>query len=341
MIRYEQHYVNQSLLPIVWQIKQTDVQTIPATTEWFCNMREEINHILNDTGALLIRGLNQIATAKDFQNIITILSSQLMDYIGGTSPRDSVYGRIMTATNIPATWSIPLHQEMSYTLNPPDRIAFFCLKASEQGGDSTLGDMRSITKKIPDELCTQFNKHGLQLRRYLPSRHSQVSKPGLIKTWEDVFGCDDLEQAYAIAQEKSWRIESHFSDGLYLWQEVLPAMKQHPNHSDSIWFNQIHMFTPVGSLIWAEQDGRKEDQQQIESFRNNQDEIFDNTFLGNGQFVNDEEVRLIADLLKQHEIRVKLQPHDMLILDNTLIAHGRRPFTGTREILVALLNTKN
>src|SRR3990167_5002276 len=313
MIRYKHEYINDELLPVV----------------------------LNIQGALLIRGFNAMRTAEDFQHVISSIFPKLMDYVGGTSPREQVYGNIMTATNMPPSWSIPLHQEMSYLKNSPSRIAFFCTQPAISGGYSTLGNMRYVTDIIAPDVMKKFKTHGLQLCRSLPSLKTINDKPGVQKAWSEVFSTTNRDQVDEISKHKGWCTEWLNNDTLRIWQEILPATKLHPYDQTEVWFNQVHMFSPVCSELWAKRDAREDDYLRLCDARNNNPDMLDKVFYGNGELVSKEDATYISRILEESEIQTKLTNSDLLILDNIFVAHGRSPFSGKREILVALIESRN
>ena len=338
MIQYQQATIHPRSIPIVWQITHDNGANLVEICNWLIEQRPLIDKLLSSQGALLIRGFENLQTAQDFEAAITAISPALRDYVGGTSPREKVHNNIMTATYVPPSWSIPLHQEMAYTKNPPDRIAFFCVKSAEVGGDSTLGDMQKITQKIAPEIKQKFQQHGLQLRRTLLSAATMANKPGVKKPWNEIFGTDNRAEIENIAKDKGWRIDWLNADTLHLWQEILPAIKKHPVGQQEVWFNQAHFFSPICMVAWAKRDNRKEDYEQLTKAQAEHPELLDAVFYGNGEQVSDEEALYIAKILEESEIKVKMQKTDLLILDNTLVAHGRTAFSGEREILVALIN---
>jgi len=338
MIQFIQKIKNGFSLPVVWNIAKGNGVNREAICSWLAGQRPLIDTLLNTQGALLIRGLSGLQTAEDFEAAISVISQRFKDYVGGTSPREKVHGNIMTATYTPPDWSIPLHQEMAYTSNPPDRIAFFCTQPAESGGDSTLGDMRAITQKIPAALWEKFqSRGGLQLRRTLLSEKTMSRKPGVKKPWNEIFGSNDPAEINVIAQQKGWRTKWLDADTLHLFQEILPAMKRHPVSQVEVWFNQAHFFSPACMMAWAKRDGRTADWLQLKEASENHPELLDAIFHGNGEPVSAEDALAISALLETSEIRVKMEKSDLLILDNTLVAHGRTAFSGQREILVALL----
>ena len=61
-------------------------------------------------------------------------------------------------------------------------------------------------------------------------------------------------------------------------------------------------------------------------------------YLDDGTKLSDEEVDIIMGLYDQIELAWPWQDGDFAILDNLKTAHGRNPFSGPREVMVALLD---
>ena len=80
----------------------------------------------------------------------------------------------MTTTDLPCNYSVPLHQEMAYADGAPDIVAFFCEVPAPVGGETTVGDMRRITRSIKPDVIERFENHnGLQVRRSLAAANDQ------------------------------------------------------------------------------------------------------------------------------------------------------------------------
>jgi alpha-ketoglutarate-dependent taurine dioxygenase len=337
MIEFAESSSNKESIYQVWEVADDGNSSLASICEWLSDQISAVDAVLNRSGALLVRGLRSLSSAEEFEQVIRVIFPELRDYVGGTSPRERVRGHIMTATNLPPSWSIPLHQEMSYTKNPPDRIAFFCSEpATGGGGASLIGDMAQVLGKVSPDVRARFCANGLQLRRTLPSEATADRKPGVKKLWQEVFATSDREQVEQVTASRGWRTQWVDGDTLQLWQEIMPATKRHPGTGREVWFNQAHLFSPMGQMAGALRDGRLDDREEIDRARRKYPEMLDNICYGGGEPVSDEDVLHIYEVIRDAEVPLTLQRSDLLLLDNTLMAHGRAAFTGRRNILVAL-----
>jgi alpha-ketoglutarate-dependent taurine dioxygenase len=323
-------------MPVVWNAAHGGDAARDEVCAALAAKRAQIDDILNHYGGLIVRGFDRLRTAEDFEQAILQVTPALRDYVGGTSPRMAVHGKIMTATYVPPSWSIPLHQEMAYTRTPPARITFFCEQPATTGGHSTVGDMRAALAQIDPAIRRKFDRHGLQLRRTLPSPRTLKLKPGVQKSWPEVFGVDEPAAVERIVAAKGWRAQWRADDTLQLWQDILPAIKAHPTTGALLWCNQAHFFAPACMLAWAREDGRMAEHDAIAQARTANPDMLDDVFFGNGEPVPDEDALHVYRVLRALERPIRLQRGDLLMLDNLILAHGRTPFTGARSILVAL-----
>ncbi|WP_144638568.1 TauD/TfdA family dioxygenase [Bordetella genomosp. 13] len=338
MIRVDEIPPGEGRVPMIWQVREGAGASVEDIAAWLSERRERYDQQVRGYGALLLRGFSAPRGAVDFEALLEPTAPVLQDYVGGTSPRKVVRGKIMTATEVPGIYSIPLHQEMSYTARLPARISFFCVTPAARDGQTTLGNMREITERLDDGVLRRFEEHGgVQLRRNLPLPEQTAQRPGVPKPWTEVFGTTDRDEAGATARQKGWRAEWLDDGSMQLWQEILPAMRPHPDDGQVLWCNQIHIFAPVASLRWALNDGRADFAMRLAQARATQPHLLDQVFYGDGSPITDEDVLHIARTLDEAAWPLDWRPGDFLMLDNMRVGHGRRQYQGGRSILTALI----
>jgi len=337
MIRHEELQMGRGPV-IVWRAVRGADAPLASFCSWIVERRAEIDRVLIQSGGLLIRGFRALSDAGAFERLLLAAGSRLMEYVGGTSPRKMVGGRIYTATEVPGTYSIPLHQEMSYADSSPERIAFFCVQPAPRGGQTTVGDMRAITRSIDPAVLQRFKvRGGLQLRRNLPLPTHVEGRPGVPKPWTEVFASEDPQQAERIAHAHGWRAQWEPDGSMTLWQDRRPAMRRHAVTGEEVWFNQVHIFAPAAALAWARRDGRLDMARRLEHARHNYPNLLDCFVFADGGEVSDEDALHLYDVMEREAVPLNWEPGDLLILDNVLAAHGRLRYDGPRRLLTGLI----
>jgi hypothetical protein len=61
-----------------------------------------------------------------------------------------------------------------------------------------------------------------------------------------------------------------------------------------------------------------------------------NTFYGNGTPIEPEVMEHLREAYRRETVSFPWQKGDLLMLDNMLVAHGRAPYSGPRQILVGM-----
>lgn len=328
-------------MPVVWEVMSGQDAPLDEILDWLGGVAGSIERTLLEAGGVCLRGFERVATAADFSAVMSAISPELMDYVGGTSPRDTIHGKVMTATKLAPSFSIPLHQEMSYTDGFPVEVAFFCAQPPGEGGETTTGDMRLMTQALDQEVRERFaKKGGVRLRRTLPSPDSLHKKPGVQKSWHEVFGTDDRAAVERIATARGWRVDWLGDGSVQLWQEIRPFTIRHPLTDDEVCFNQVHFYSPYCTLRWAQDDGRTAEAAAIERAFNEAPQILDRVFHGDGSEVSREDALYVYDLHQRFAVPHRWLRGDILLLDNVVFGHGRRAFGGERAIQVALVKRR-
>jgi alpha-ketoglutarate-dependent taurine dioxygenase len=94
-----------------------------------------------------------------------------------------------------------------------------------------------------------------------------------------------------------------------------------------VWFNQAHLFH-VSSLETTVRE-------TLMSLAG-EEELPRNAYYGDGTPIEPSVLDHIREVYRQEEVVFPWQEGDVLMLDNMLTAHGRRPFSGPRKILVGM-----
>jgi alpha-ketoglutarate-dependent taurine dioxygenase len=110
-------------------------------------------------------------------------------------------------------------------------------------------------------------------------------------------------------------------------RQIRPAIRRHPQTGEPLWFNHAAFFNLAA---------RDESTRQFlsESFRS--DAMPFQTYYGDGTPIAPADAQHIMSAYLKRRVVFSWQQGDLLVLDNMTIAHGRSPFTGTREVLTAM-----
>lgn len=284
---------------------------------WVLENKSSIDDALAQHGAALLRGFNPL-TLEGFQNFIETTYGGLLAYKNRSTPRTALAGRVYTSTEYPSDQTIPQHNENAYTHEWPSKLFFYCAIAAERGGQTPISDSRRVLERIPHEIVTRFEALGVMYLR--------TFTPGLGLTWQETFQMSDRIQLLKYCQ-KNGIVAEWLSGGRLRIRQVLEATKVHPTTAERVWFNQAHLFH-VSALT-------EEIQREIKSSLP-PDEYPRNAFYGNGDPIENEVLEIIRDAYNAEESVFDWEVGDILIVDNILAAHGRKPFEGKRSILVAM-----
>lgn len=338
MITVDETFLGEDAIPVVWRVTRGEDANIDTVEAWLREHKPLLTEACDRYGAVLLRGFRAIDSVERFAIVLNVVAPELMDYIGGSAPRRPVLGRISTTSDLPENYSLALHQEMAYQAHRPDALAFFCDVPPDVQGETTVADARVVTSQIDVAVRARFDAKGVCVRRALPPVQAENRLP---KPWPHVLGTTDRDEANRLASDKGWKVEWRSDDWIYLWQQVLPAFKTHPRTGERVWANQVHYHTPECMLRWALRDSRDGDAAEIRNAMAETPDKLDYVFHGDDTRVSGEDAEHVWDVLVRSEIPVRWQRGDVMLVDNVLAMHGRRPFRGRRRVLVGLIKEKD
>jgi alpha-ketoglutarate-dependent taurine dioxygenase len=285
--------------------------------DWAEENARAIQSLLQNHGAVLIRGLKVLGSAQFGKLLATLLGADLLEYVYRSTPRTALRGNVFTATEYPASEVIPQHNENSYSRHWPNRIGFLCMLPSETGGETPIGDSRVVYDLLPRDLREKFEQRGVTYVR----NYSQLDLP-----WQVVFQTEERAdvEAYCIDNELSFE---WLPQGALRTKQINPAVAAHPVTGEKLWFNQAHLFH-VSSL------GREMAETLLASL--GEENLPRNTYYGDGTPIEADALETIREVYERTKIRFTWHRNDLLLLDNMRFTHGRESYAGARKVLTGM-----
>ncbi|MGY0056182.1 TauD/TfdA family dioxygenase [Streptomyces sp. LZ34] len=276
----------------------------------------DLTDLLVKEKALIFRGFG--ITAESYDEVATALLPRRLAYIHGNSPRTKVGQNVYTSTEYPPEFTISMHNEMSYAHTWPSRLLFFCERAPTSGGATPVVDGQLWLEAIDPEIRGAF-AGGV---RYIQNLHDGY---GLGKSWQATFETEDPSEVEAFLDNAGadWKWKG---DGTLWISQLRPATVRHPVTDTEVWFNQADQFHVAGLG-----DDAREMAELL-----SEDEMPQSVTFADGSPIPAEHITHIQETGLRLAVDVDWQAGSLLLIDNVLVGHGRRPFAGPRRVLVAM-----
>jgi alpha-ketoglutarate-dependent taurine dioxygenase len=300
-------------VPLVVEPEVEDVDL----SSWAADNRAWIDAQLLENGAILFRHFN-VDSAAAFHQLARAVSGELLDYVEPSSPRSEVGNKIYTSTEYPADQWIFLHNEMSYALHWPRKVFFYCVQPAALGGETPLACSRTVFDLIDPAIREQFIARKVMYVRNFGD--------GLHRPWQEFFKTQERAEVEAYCLKAGIEPEWLGANRLRI-RQVCQSVARHPETGALVWFNQAHAFhvssldPAVRSVLLSEMD---------------EADIPRNAYYGDGTAIDYEAIAAIQEAYRRATIAFPWQARDVLLIDNMAVAHGRAPFSGPREVLVAM-----
>lgn len=284
---------------------------------WLAENQALLRRDLLSSGSLMIRGM-PVGDPAAFAQVRDVLMPQRAGYKEKATPRTDFGEGVFSSTDLPAVQPIRLHNENSYTLDFPGTLLFGCLVAPEEGGATTVGDMREALRLIPPDLLARFEEFGWLLVR----NFSELA--GL--PWNKSFATDDPAVVEAYCRDNTIGYQ-WLDTGELRTRQRRSAVITHPVTGDKVWFNHF--------AFWNEWT-LDADVRDVLLETYGSDGLPFATYLGDGCPLTKAESDTLNEVYDQVTVRETWQRGDLLLVDNILSAHGRESFRGDRKIVVAM-----
>jgi alpha-ketoglutarate-dependent taurine dioxygenase len=289
-----------------------------ALNQFFKLNQNEIEANLLKYGGILFRGF-QVDRIGDFESTVENCYGSLIDYNDRATHRTQVQGKVYTATNYPPELEIILHNESSFAAKFPMRIFFYCIESAEKGGDTPIADIRKVYKQIDPSIRKPFEDNGVLYVRNLAGGPFGF-------TWQEVYQTQDKTEMERFCKESETDFE-WIDENKVRTKQLRPAIAKHPVTGELLWLNHatvLNVFAIEPKL-----------QQMLLKFFKEKD-LPNNTYYGDGTSIGKGVIDELKKAYDSATTAFRWEPGDVLMLDNMLVAHGRKPFSGKRKVVVAM-----
>jgi len=304
--------VTDSGLPMLIEPTVAGVD-LPA---WAGAHRDDIFQMLYRNGAVLFRGFG-LTSPSEFEEVAVAICPDLFSEYGDL-PKEPTARRIYQSTPYPNDKAILFHNESSHLPQWPMKQFFFCVIASETGGETPVLDCRRVIEEMDPDVLATFESRGL--------RYTRTFAEGLDVSWQDFFKTDSKDDIERLCTGAGMTCE--WTDKGYLRiSNQATAVSVHPVTGDRVFFNQVQLHhvscldAPTRASLLALFDRA---------------DLPRNVYYGDGRDIPDDVMAYVGRLFDELMVPVAWEPGDILMLDNMLVSHGRLPFTGRRKVCVAM-----
>lgn len=240
------------------------------------------------------------------------------DYTGGNAVRDKQENNVNVASFEPPEVTLSPHNEMAYMPGGPTYIMFYCHRAAEVGGEVPMNDNRRTPDELDTAIVRETRERDIRYYRWYPEENTSQ-----VVGWKQSLGVGNKAEAEAYLARHGINYDWGPNGSMTTWHQasVFQTYK-----GKEVWLNQM---SEMHSSFWTDNDvywdyGLKED------------EIQGNSTFGDGEPIPMETILQIRGAIWRTTEVLKMEPGDLVLLDNNLFQHGRMHYSGTRKHYVYL-----
>ncbi|KXS19114.1 Clavaminate synthase-like protein [Gonapodya prolifera JEL478] len=297
--------------------------TLESTLRYIEDNGVELKEKLVKHGTILFRNVG-VETAVHFDAFAQAWGWTPYVYIGGAAPRRQIFGSVFTTNEGPADRPISFHNEVSQSIDPPGHILFYCDSVAETGGETGIVHgaeaFEAVGRKLPGFLENLRTK-GVTYSRVLQEETDPTQNNG--RGWLDTYNVKSRVEAEAqiaaLKQIAHW-LTPDADSPVRVTSSVLPGWKQDPRTNQTVFFN---------SISGAYSDGKAN---SVATGRPHTDGLK----WGDGTEMNAEELAALVEVMESVCVPIPWEKGDVAVIDNRLVQHSRRPYTGPRRVYASL-----
>lgn len=280
---------------------------------WLRAHREELPHLLAAHGAVVLRGFD-VLDAAAFESAVTATGEPT--YLSTEHDRTSLAGTVFTPIRYSRRERLLWHHEDSFRAQWPAHLWFGCVRPADEGGETTIADSRGLLAVL-GSTGRRLAAEGVQYVRRFGDRLGQ--------SWQHVFGTADRDEVVEVCRLQG--ITAAWEGDRLRTQVVLPATHRDPGSGEECLVAQLLHFHPaaLSSDAWS----------SLTALYGEHRLPRDCTF-PDGSPIPDEAVHSLVENYETRERACRWRSGDVLLVDNVVAAHGRRPYSGERELMVTM-----
>ncbi|KAG0499791.1 hypothetical protein HPP92_004482 [Vanilla planifolia] len=314
--------------------------------------RETLVAALGHHSALLFRGF-QVDSIDDFEQVVEAFGWKAYPVQQGITTRTKLSDRIYSSNDADPEHLISFHHEMSLVMNTrpsqdqlflyivllatrfvlslfasspknvmlvhvqrpssPSKIFFYCSEPSPEGGETSVvaSDVvvEMMEQRMP-EFVAKANELGLVF--IVKTAHDTEADSGVVvnKSWKSSLRTNDEAEAVKRAPERiGCNLIRFLEDGR---AELTTGLMK----PIGVFGEKRAWLVPLLGLTEIKED-------------------ISNLF-GDGSAVPEEVLRIYTEILEENCVDIKWQKGDVLLLDNLVVQHARRPGKPPRRILASM-----
>ncbi|MEM8942551.1 MAG: TauD/TfdA family dioxygenase [Pseudomonadota bacterium] len=297
----------------------TQQQDLDEALDWVRENLTSLTEELNSSGAILFRGF-PVTDAQSYERFFSAFGFDSFTYKESLSNAVRINHTpiVFTANEAPKDVEIFLHSEMAQTPIYPSVISLFCQTSADVGGATVLCRSDTLYQELlkrDPELTMKLERLGIRYTTRMPYENARESGQG--RSWKGTLSVETEAEAEAKLLELCYTWSWEDGGTLLAQTPPLPAVREISPGRKSF-FNQI----VAAYLGWA---GARENPASVLCF-------------GDDSHIPASFMEAIVEVALANSYDLEWQDGDVAIVNNHLVMHGRRPYSGDRKrvVLVAL-----
>lgn len=308
---------HDDVFPYVYALESGNL-TLAQSIEWAAQNRRQIADEVGRHGAVLFRGF-PIDGANDFDAFIRAFNFDSFTYEESLSNavRINKTELVFTANEAPPDVSIYLHHEMAQTPLFPARLFFCCEIAPDRDGETPLCRSDVLVERLKSEapeFVDACERLGVKYSNVMPGDDDPHSGQG--RSWRSTLSVATRDEAESRLGDLGYSYEWLDGDVLKATTPQLPAVRTLVD-GRKVFFNQLI------AAFRGWKDTRNDPGKAIR--------------FGDDSPIDAAGMQRAIELADELSFDLAWQAGDVALVDNFLVMHGRRPFQGSRRVLVSLV----